>query len=101
MRQILGALRLLGQKETPSIDPEELDAPGYHITLLHTDGSTDIISTKENRFIRFGTLPWKQVSAEGISQLHFLLKNLPAEFTDRKLPHYIPKKIGVFAIYRN
>lgn len=90
MRQILGALRLLGQKATAGIDPEKLDSLGYCMTLLHTDGSADIVCTREDRFIRFGTLPWKQVDAAGITRLHLLLKNLPTEDSRHIKPPYLP-----------
>ena len=86
MRQILGVLRMLGQKSTPHMDPDQFQSRTFHIVLHHTDGSSHIICTKEDRFIRDGTGPWKQVASEGIAQLHLLLENLPAEENRQRIP---------------
>ena len=79
MRQILNGLRSLGQKSTPTIDPSQLMARTYSITLTHTDNSQRLYQIKGDRYIRLCRDPWKQVDPERMSDLHLLLQNLPGD----------------------
>jgi hypothetical protein len=79
MRQILNGLRSLGQKSTPTIDPSQLTARTYSITLTHTDNSQRLYQIKGDRYIRLCRDPWKQVDPERINDLHLLLQNLPGD----------------------
>lgn len=73
IRQILGAIRLVGEQSKPVKDPDTLDAQCYRIVLTHIDGSQHIVYTKEDRYIRQGDSPWRQAQPEGIARLHRLL----------------------------
>lgn len=79
MRQILNCLRNLGQKSTPAIDPGQLVARTYSITLTHTDQSQRLYQIRGDRYIRLCRNPWQQVEPERVSELHLLLQNLPGD----------------------
>lgn len=79
MRQILNALRDLGQKFKPDADPESLPLRSYCITLTHTDGSQRIYRTKGDRYIRQCREPWQQADPEKVSELNLLLQNLSGD----------------------
>ena len=79
MREILNCIRSLGQKFTPTIDPDTLSARTYSITLTYTDGTQRIYQTKSDRYIRTCRDPWQQADPEKISELHLLLQSLPGD----------------------
>ena len=91
MRQILNALRELGQKFTPETDPEALPLRTYCLTLTHTDGTQRIYCTKGDRYIRRCREPWQQADPEKVSELNFLLQSLPGDENVDELYRYIPR----------
>lgn len=97
MRIILGMLRLMGDKGRADIDPQTLSGQGYRIIMTHTDGSSHMVCTRENRFIRDGQGPWQQVQPERLTRLHQVLENLPVDsghtISSYHLPQYIPNTI--------
>lgn len=95
MRQILNSLRSLGQKSTPSIDPGTLSARTYSITLTHTDESQRLYQIKGDRYIRICRDPWQQADPERVSELHFLLQNLPSDDPAPERRMDIPRHLEV------
>ena len=93
MRRILNCLRDLGQKSTPAIDPSQLTARTYSITLTHTDQSQRLYQIKGDRYIRLCRDPWKQVDPERISELHLLLQNLPGDNGSDSRRMDIPRRL--------
>ena len=79
MRQILNALRQVGQRFDPDIDPEELPLRSYCILLTHSDGTQRIWRTKGDRYIRQCRGPWQQADPKRISQLELILQSLPSD----------------------
>lgn len=79
MRQILNCIRDVGQKFTPSTDPDTLPGRIYSITLTHTDGSQRIYQTKDDCYIRICREPWQQADPQKLSELHLLLQSLPGD----------------------
>lgn len=86
MKQILNALRQVGQQFDPEVDPEPLELRTYCITLTHSDGSRRSWYTKGDRYIRREDGPWQQADPKKISQLNQLLQILPGD-TPEALPH--------------
>lgn len=95
MRQILNGLRNLGQKSTPAIDPGQLAARTYSITLTYTDDSQRLYQLKGDRYIRQCRDPWKQVDPERISDLHILLQNLPGDSVTEERRLDIPRYLEI------
>ena len=79
LRQILTAIRQLGQKFNPSVDPETLPQASFHILLHRSDGSDQIYRTKADRYIRFDHQPWQQTDSESLTHLTELLRHLPGD----------------------
>lgn len=91
MQSILNAIRQLGQKSKPDIDPETLQMRTYCITLTHTDGSQRIYCTKGDRYIRQCRGNWQQADPEKVSELNLLLQNLPGDDVVAEQRHDIPR----------
>ncbi len=79
MGKILNSLRSLGQKSTPSVDPDTLQTHTYNITLTHNDGSQRIYQAKTDRFIRRNRDPWQQADPKRVGELTALLQTLPGD----------------------
>lgn len=79
MRQVLDHVRLLGQKYTPLIDPENLDTTLFQVRLSFSDGSQRLYHTRSDRYIRTGNGPWQQTDPGRLQQLNELLIQLPAD----------------------
>lgn len=79
MRLILNAIRQLGQKFKPDVDPENLRLRTYCITLTHSDGSQRIYCTKGDRYIRQCREAWQEADPEKVSELNLLLQGLPGD----------------------
>lgn len=88
MRLILNALRQLGQKTSPSIDPAQATGQSYCITLTRSDGSQQIYRTKADRFILRDPGPWQQADPERIGELNQLLRSLPGDSQDTIIPNF-------------
>lgn len=79
MRRILNALRQLGQKSTPEVDPDRLPLRSFSITLTHTDGSQQTYCTKGDRYIRQDPGPWQEADPKMVEELNLLLQTLPGD----------------------
>ena len=91
MKRIMHALRDLGQKFTPDVDPETLNIRTYCITLTHTDGSQRIYCTKGDRYIRQCRDKWQEADPEKVSELNLLLQGLPGDVDINERRIDIPK----------
>lgn len=90
LRSILNALRDLGQKFKPDVDPDTLPLRSYCITLNHTDGSQRIYRTKGDRYIRRCREPWQQADPEKVSELNLLLRSLAGD-EEALVRHGLPR----------
>lgn len=86
IHQILNELRQLGQRTTPSTDPDLLPGRGSSITLNRSDGSQQIWRTKADRFICRAPEPWQQADPQRIESLENLIRSLPSDRPETIVP---------------
>lgn len=79
MSQILNHIRLLGQKYTPSIDPDTLRTTVFEVQLSFSDGSLRVYHTRADRYIRINDGPWQQTDPQRLQALNELFLTLPPD----------------------
>lgn len=79
MGQILNAIRTLGQKTTPTVNPDSISGDSLQLTLTRSDGSTLTYRTKCGRYFRRGNGPWKETDSKKLTELDQLIRTLPSD----------------------
>lgn len=79
MEYVLLYLRLLKPQGMPQIDPEQVDADVYEITVKLSDGEVKRYRQKDHRYFSEGSLPWQTIDPEQASQFYRLLGKIPSD----------------------
>lgn len=79
MEYVLLYLRLLEPQGVPQIDPEQVDADVYEITVKLSDGETKVYRQKDHRYFSEGTQPWQAIDPEQASLFYRLLGQIPSD----------------------
>jgi hypothetical protein len=69
----------MGQTQNPTQDPNALNSPEFRITMCYSNGTQERMHVKGDRYIRAEDGPWRQVNAEKMAPLHYLLHFLPGD----------------------
>lgn len=77
--KLLLAVRLMGQTQNPVQDPDAVNSPEFRITMCYSNGKKDRMYVKGDRYIRSESGPWRQVDAEKMAPLHYLLHFLSGD----------------------
>ena len=77
--KLLLAVRLMGQAQNPTQDPNALNSPEFRITMCYNNGTLERMYVKGDRYSRAENGPWRQVNFEKMAPLHYLLHFLPGD----------------------
>ncbi len=80
MQQVLNYLRLIDPKGIVQDDPETLPGGQYTITLLYSDGSSNIYRQKSDAYMQTDDGPWKRIDPKKAEWLGQLLEQLESDF---------------------
>jgi hypothetical protein len=79
MRKILNKIRLLGQKFSPEVDPEDIPGEELSLCILRCDGTCQEYRFKDDQYVRQGKRAWQQTESRQLVALRLLLEELPAD----------------------